>query len=408
MTPEEAIRTRIRESGPITFAEFVAIALYHPEGGYYTGGHPGLGRSGDFLTAPEAHPVFGTLIGRHLAHLAPRIAPGDEPFDVVELGAGTGALAAPALDELRRSAPDVYARLRYQIVEVSPALRAAQADRLAGHADRVAWVDLPDLPPGALTGVVLANELVDALPFHRVQMIEGEPREIYVDLEGGDLVDRSGPPSTPALADYFQKLGRFPPEGGQVEVSLAAVAVLAEVAAAVRQGVLITIDYGYEVDEWLGRVRPRGTFQAHYRHTTNDEPYRRIGRQDLTAQVDFTTLIQAGRQRGLAPVGLIDQRSYLLALGLSAYAGALARVPGPPADRRRDLDALAALADPVGMGRFKVLLQARGLPGLALGEILSLPTPDPDPGAVPRLPVPEEPADPFAALWEEAFDRPPG
>jgi SAM-dependent MidA family methyltransferase len=255
---------------------------------------------------------------------------------------------------------------------------------------------------------VLANELFDALPFHRVQIEQGELREIYVALDGDDLVDRLGPPSTPALADYFQKLGRFPPEGGQVEVSLATVAVLAEVAAAIGRGLLIAIDYGYEVDEWLGKARPRGTFLAHYRHTTSDEPYRRIGRQDLTAHVDFTSLIQSGRRRGLTPVGLIDQRSYLLALGLPAYAEALARGPGATAARRRDLDALAALVDPAGMGWFKVLVQARGLPGLSLQDVLSLPPPEIDPAAVPRLPVPEEPADPFAQIWEEAFGRPPG
>ncbi|HEX2171083.1 MAG TPA: SAM-dependent methyltransferase [Dehalococcoidia bacterium] len=402
-TLDRIVRERIRHGGPMTFAEFVALALYHPAGGYYTGGQPGMGRTADYLTAPEAHPVFGALIGRQLAHLAGLIVPDGGTFDVIELGAGTGALAAPALDEVRRSAPDVYTRLRYRIVEVSPTLRSVQADRLAAHCDRVDWVDLTDIPPGSLSGVVLANEFFDALPFHRVQVRDGEPWEVYVDLAGDELADRLGPPSTPALPDYFQKLGRLPPEGGQVEVSLAAVAVIAEVAAAIGRGLALTIDYGYEVDEWLGKVRPRGTFLAHHRHTTNDNPYRRIGRQDLTAQVDFTTLAQAGRRRGLAPLGLIDQRSYLLALGLPAYAEGLARQARPPADRRRDLEALAALIDPGGMGRFKVLMQARGLPRLTLTAAIDLPEPVVDPAGVPHLPAPDEPPDPFAALWEEAF-----
>ena len=399
------VRERIRSRGPITFAEFVAIALYHPDGGYYTADRVTIGRSGDYLTAPETHPLFGALLARQVIRMADLIGPISGPFRVVELGAGTGALAAALLDLCRSVAPDLYHRLRYQIVEISPALRAAQADRLADHAARVDWVELADLPAGSVTGVFLANEFFDALPFHRVARQDGELHEIYVDLDDGELVDRLGPLSRPELREYFERLAHWPPEGGQIEVTLQATGVLERIGDALARGALITIDYGYEVEEWLGKVRPRGTFLAHHRHTTNDEPYRRIGRQDLTAHVDFTTLAEAGRRVGLAPLGPIDQGSYLMALGLPAYADALAAAGGrlPLSERRRNLEAIAALVDPAGLGAFKVLVQTRGLPDLTLDQMLAVPEARIDPGAVPLLPPDSGSPDPPADLWREAF-----
>lgn len=402
----EMVVGRIQAGGPLTFAEFVEIALYHPEAGYYTAGPPRIGRSGDFLTAPETHPLFGLLLGRQIVHLAESIDPAARPFQIVELGAGTGSLAEGVLDHCRAAAPDLYQRLRYTIVEISPISRAAQATRLVRHADRLEWWPLADVEAGSVRGVILANEFFDALPFHRLVRQAGGLREIYVDLAGDELIDRVGPLSTPALVEYFDRLGRWPPEGGQVEVSLASLTALDRLAAVLDRGVLIAIDYGYQVEQWLGQVRPRGTFLAHYRHTTNDEPYRRIGRQDLTAQVDFTTLAQAGQRLGFDPLGPIAQRDYLLALGRPAYANALGASPAraiPPAERRRNREAIASLVDPAGMGKFKVLLLARDLPGLTLDQVLDLPGPALDPADLPRLPPAAPPPDPFADLWQEAF-----
>src|SRR5262249_8570409 len=156
-----------------------------------------------------------------------------------------------------------------------------------------------------------SNELFDALPFHRVEARDGALRELYVDWHDGELVERAGPPSTPALAAYFDRLGLRPPEGSQAEVSLEAIDLMDRFAVSVRRGYVLTFDYGYPAEALFGVLRPRGTLLCYYRHTYNEEPLRRPGEQDITAHVDFTSLALAGAARGLEPVELLRQRDFL-------------------------------------------------------------------------------------------------
>ena len=337
---EGHVRAAIEAKGRITFAEFMALALYGP-GGYYTGGEANrIGAAGDFFTSPHAHPTFGALIALQLEQMW-RLLGCPERFDVVEAGAGGGRLArdvtdfAPALDD------NFGAAVAYQEVE--------------GYGS-----ELPD----GFTGCLLSNELFDAFPVHRVRMVEGELREVYVTLsEDEQFVEALGEPSTPRLASRLAAESVELGEGWAAEVSLEAKDWMREAASRLDRGYAITIDYGDPAERLYSERRRNGTLRAHYQHTASDGPYARVGRQDLTAHVDFTALIAAGEAVGLIPVTLMTQREFLTNLGAEVLMDAIARSDGP---KQADLKGLRSLLDPAGLGGFRVLVQAKGAPAAAL------------------------------------------
>lgn len=343
------IRARIHADGPIPFAEFMRLALYHPEYGYYASPGPKIGPDGDFLTAPETHPAFGALVCRRLARMWEMLGY-PAAFTVVEAGAGTGALAAQILSSAAAHFPEFRRALRYTLVETSFALRARQQERL-GAQEGVAWLpDLAALSPASVQGCILTNELLDALPVHRVLATAEGLRELYVALDGETFTEVTGPLSTPEIEAHFNAVGVQPPVGTQAEVGLAARSWYRRAAACLARGYLLTIDYGDEAAALYTAARPRGTLLCYYRHATNEDPYRRIGCQDITAHVDFTALRQAGEATGLAAGELVSQREWLTALGIGDWMPREARRPDP---------VLAALVDPNGLGRLKVLTQTR-------------------------------------------------
>jgi SAM-dependent MidA family methyltransferase len=265
------------------------------------------------------------------------------------------------------SAGDGGEGFSYVIVERSPAMIAQQRRLLEPFVaeGRVTWTDA--LPSEPITGCVLSNELVDALPVHRVVRRDGALKELYVDAVGAAFVERLAEPSTPELAAYFERLGISLAEGQQAEINLAAIAWMREVGRALRRGYVLTIDYGYPADELYGPHRPRGTLLAYHRHRTNEAFFERVGRQDLTAHVDFTTLARAGRSAGLEVEGLTDQTSFLLGLGAHETAERLLESAADETEREGVLSGIRALLDPQGMGRiFKVLIQRKGVPGRSL------------------------------------------
>lgn len=357
---KEAIIARIQAQGPIPFRDFMEMALYHPQFGYYCSSREKMGREGDYLTSPEVSPIFGTLVGRQLRQMW--LIMGCPPrFDLVEMGAGSGALASHILTWARRHAPDFWPALSYHIVEVSEALADRQRRRLQAldpHLDAVSWQ--PSLPED-IEGCLLSNELVDSFPVHRVAVQAGQLSEVYVAWDGGPFVEELRPPSTPALGDYFRRLNLFPGEGCYAEVNLQAMEWMAAVAAALGRGFVLTFDHGYEAADLYAPWRHQGTLLCFYRHNPSTDPYLRIGRQDMTSQVDFTSLARVGHEHGLEMVGIVSQAEFLANLGIAEALRLPAEGPlalEEYAARRR---AVTELVDPAGLGRIRVMVQKKGI-----------------------------------------------
>jgi len=366
------IAREIDEGGPMTFARFMELALYDPDGGYYRTAEPRPGRAGDFVTAPELHPIFGWALARQV-HQVWELVGRPDAFALREYGAGTGLLALAILDGLAREGSPLAGRLRYQPVEVEPRRIEAIAKRLraAGHAARL------DLPVGAaadaaVTGLVLANEVLDALPVHRVRgRADGGIEELFVTVDdaGPAFSEVAGPPSTPALAARLAGEGISLRPGQQAEISLALDGWIAEAARGLRHGLVLLIDYGHPaVVLYDGVRRPRGTLLAYRRHRAVDDPLANVGRQDLTAHVDVTAVEAAAVRAGLVPLGITTQAELLASLGVEELLGGLrddptATLEGYLAAR----SALLRMLDPAAMGRFQVMAFGRRLaPGTAL------------------------------------------
>jgi SAM-dependent MidA family methyltransferase len=363
------IAAEIRATGPMTFARFMELALYDPEAGYYSrsgaadGEASGPGRRGDFLTAPESHPIFGWALARHLESVWLAL---DRParFVVREHGAGTGALAAGILDGLRRAGSGLFDAIRYQAIDSSPA-------RLESLRERLGWLglggclDRPGDPP--VVGAILANELLDALPVHRLEGApDGALLERFLDL------DRSGPgdtpafttvlgaPSTPALGERLEAEGITLEPGQPAEVCLALDRWVADAAASLDRGELLVIDYGYPASE-LYRPDRGSTLRAYHRHRVHADPLVAIGRQDLTAHVDFTAVERAAAAAGLQQAGRTTQAQFLAALEAGELLVGLQTDPTTTLESYLGArSALARMLDPRATGRFAVLAFDRG------------------------------------------------
>jgi len=355
---------RIRQHGPITFADFMETCLYHPEHGYYTCNIPRQG-VGDYYTSPEVHPIFGRLLARQFREMW-EILGRPQEFHLVEFGAGQGTLAATLLDWIKQNAPEFAHALRLLLVERSPRLRELGEQRLAGCLPgQVQWAS--ELGQTQLVGCVYSNELVDAFPVHRVVQRPAGLREIYVAARGDELIEQEGELSSPALADYLIRYGAPLAQGQQAEVGLQALAWLEQVAAVLACGFLLTIDYGYLARELYSASRPAGTLLAYRGHRVSDDLLACPGDQDLTAHVNFTALIEHGRTLGLLPCGYTTQTKFLLALGKANEFADLYAPDASEAQRYKARLQLKQLIYPEGMGEtFKVLVQAKGLPVVTL------------------------------------------
>lgn len=355
------VAERIQRQGPITFRDFMELALYHPQHGYYSSPGPKMGRQGDYLTSPEVHPVFGHLLAKQVWQLWQMMG-APSPFTLVEMGGGRGLLCRDLLRWAAARAPDFHEALHYCLVERSNALRQEARWHLhqAGiPPGKVAW---QRRTPQGIVGCFLSNELLDSFPVHRVVLVGGELREIYVGWAEGRFAEALGPPSTPALGRYFRRLGLLPGEGCRAEVNLEALRWLRAVARALARGFAITFDYGYPAADLYAPWRRDGTLLSFYRHTASADPFARLGRQDMTAHVDFTSLVECGRRWGLEPLPLTSQAEFLSALGIGAGlrpARAEGQIDLEEYYARRR--AVLELTDPAGLGRIKVLLQAKGV-----------------------------------------------
>ena len=356
----QRLAARIRAGGPITFAEYMAECLYHPELGYYS--RPEARRFADYYTSVDVHPAFGRLLARQLAEMWEAL--GRPPrFDLVEGGAGAGRLAAHILDFAARALPQFYAALHYTAVESSLGRRAAHAQQLAAHIAAGRGNSAAGFPAQVPAGCIFSNELLDALPVHRVVgAVNGELREICVDLDGERLVDTHTPLSTHAIAEYFATQGVTLAKGQQAEAALIAADWLEAAGRRLGRGFVLTIDYGHEARELYNQRHLRGTLLAYRNHRADEDFYAAPGEQDLTAHVSFSALDIAGRRAGLERTGLVSQTQFLLALGRGNDFADLYDEGQPETNRVRARLLLKNLIHPEGMGEtFSVLVQHKGI-----------------------------------------------
>lgn len=357
---EVVINDRIAMAGGIPFVDFMGLCLYHPLYGYYMVDRKRLGREGDFFTSSSVHVIFGRLIAKQLRQMWEILGcPGD--FVVAEQGAGEGHLCLDILNAVQQDSPPFYASLQYHLLEISPDNRKRQAKLLQSHESKVAWSELGSLV--GMEGCFLSNELVDAFPVHLVEMRDGELREVFVCIQDGMLREELRVPSTDALQQYFSWLGITLTEGQRAEVNLAAPEWIKQVATVLRRGFVLTIDYGYPAAELYAPWRTGGTLMCYHRHTASENPYERIGEQDITAHVDFTALQKSGKEMGLVPLFLGEQYRFLLGLGfVEELVEAQMRETEPTRAQALRLTLKNLILPEGGMGEtFKVLVQGKGV-----------------------------------------------
>jgi SAM-dependent MidA family methyltransferase len=363
-TLEQRIIARIEREGPLSFAEYMRMALYDPAEGYYTSGEPPMGWAGDYFTSEDLGLFFAHCLGRQLLQFWEELGR-PQPFLVLEQGAGRARLAAAVAAWAFEEEPAFAAALRYRSWD----MRSGQ-DVLAPEtaAQRLEEEGRPH--------VIFANELVDAFPVHIVEVHQGRLQEVYVGVVAGRLQELLGEPSSAEVAVYldeqripWQRFG----DGWRAEINLEARRWMRQSAALLRRGFLLTIDYGERARRLYARGRRRGTLVCYFRHRLNEHPLLRPGRQDITAHVNFSELIAEGRRQGLRLRCFTTQRAWLERLGIFEELERLRRTHFAAADSERASDrgqiallrwyqqrqCVLALTDPGGLGNFKVLLMHR-------------------------------------------------
>jgi len=345
----------IEEKGKITFAGFMDLVLYHPEYGYYVSEREKTGKRGDYYTSTDVHPVFGRLIARQLEQMWKLSGKGK--FTLVEMGAGKGWLCHDIINSIKNRYPEFFSMIDYKIVEISKNLIKKQANLLEGLGCNVSWGSFSQdgFSFEAINGCFLSNEFVDSLPVHLVVVQDGRLREIYVKIKDGVFTETIDDLSNPLLEDYFNELNINLVEGQRVEVNLKAMDWMRSVSEYLKSGFVITVDYGYPAEELYSEDRYRGTLMCYHKHTTSEDPLVRVGNQDITSHVNFSSLMQRGARFGLSTTGLVKQSHFLLGLGI------LDEMKDTHKDTERFL-AMKGLFLPGGMGDiFKVLIQHKGI-----------------------------------------------
>ena len=341
---ERYIRNRIYQSGKITFAEYMELSLYHPVGGFYTTGS----RIGpDFFTSPSVHPIFGASISIQLNTMW-RTLGKPKPFYVIELGANNGYLGRDIKTSI---SPELNHALHYIGVD------RAIPERSFYDIHRVISKGLPFKP---IIGCIISNEFVDALPFHRFRIENGELKEIFVSLDSeGRLTEITGPPSTPLLNSYTRNVnpallkhfhGEWRPEISDW---------IKEISRMLHIGYILTIDYGYENLEQFAQTRKDGSTRVYQNHSQSNEMYQNIGGQDITADVDFEQLSKLGKEQNIQTLSVTNQSTFLRNHGFNDFIGQLRNMDIDEVEKQANRVGIMELIKSPGLGDFKVMVQEK-------------------------------------------------
>ena len=385
---DQEIRDFIQKNERITFAQFMQACLYSPRGGFYSS--RGNRISTHFGTSPTSHPVFGALIARQLEQMWHLL--GDPPvFHVIEVGSGDGALAQSIVHACWRMAPRLAQVLYYVAADYEPRwlqspdhtfdwdngtrdwMSPSRRDAILG-VQRVKTEGLRAFRN--VVGCILCNELIDNFPVHRFAIQGGRVKEVFVTSAGGNLTEVLDEPSSPRIEERLTSLGLFPAtasaegrqlngapsltEGYRGEVNLAMEDWTGQLSRALDRGFILTIDYGQLATDLYSLQNNQGTLVCYNRHVVSSDPYQHIGQQDITCQVDFTSLMRLGDRHGLATVGYALQSQFLTNLGFASFLDALQTQGLSTARTALSRMAMMTLVDPDEYGDFKVLAQAKG------------------------------------------------
>jgi SAM-dependent MidA family methyltransferase len=366
MTPlQQCIVERIQREGPISFADYMRMALYEPGYGYYVTGRAKMGWEGDYYTSTDVADFFANCMGCQLQRMWAKLGKPD-PFSVLEQGAGRGDLASGVRTWAAQQAPGLYAALDYRTED-----RRMGADVTSDIP--MPWHGMDTVAFQHKVHVILSNELVDAFPVHIVEVRDKHLYELYVDEREGRLFPLLDEPGSAGVAGYLDNY-RIPwatyGDGWRAEINLDALRWLQRAASRLEKGYLLTIDYGDRARALYTPQRMYGTLTCYYQHHTNEQPLARPGQQDITAHVNFTALIDEGRRHGLRLNVFTTQRQWLENMGVHAALDQLRATRFAAMDTERSSDKgqiarfhwlnqqqrVAALTDPNGMGNFKVLI----------------------------------------------------
>jgi SAM-dependent MidA family methyltransferase len=358
------IQQKIREAGGrITFASFMEEVLYHPLFGYYNRDSITIGEGGDFYTAPMVHPIFGQCVARQILEIWEQMGCPTK-FTVIEMGAGNGTLARDMLQEWRKDESFSEA-LTYIIVEQSPVLQKQQKQQLKETKASLDWYwKLSEIPQyGKLTGVIVSNELFDALPVHRLMMENGELVERYVTWMEDAFKEVSGPISDERFAEILDiRMLEQLLEGDRLDVSLRTGEVLREMANLMSRGCIITFDYGDEQPDVYLKYVSKGGIRCYFHQKLQYNPFEKIGEQDITADVDFTYLMRTGEEVGLQTAGITTQTNFLAGLGFLEKAAELGERALRDFQADFELQRMLSLFLPQGLGdAVKVLIQYKNM-----------------------------------------------
>ncbi|NIP31817.1 MAG: hypothetical protein GTO02_20125 [Candidatus Dadabacteria bacterium] len=350
----DIINSEINRNGPISFKRFTELALYHKEFGYYSSGKTKIGKDGDFYTSPCVHSGFGEVICNFIVKSYKTFKLSG--FNIIELGAGKGYLALDILNNLHDKYPKIYNDINYKILEVNKSYIEEGKKLLKPHSTRIKYYNsLKSLKNKKIKGVVISNEFFDSFPFHRLKFSNNEYYEAFVVSKKNNFDDIYLPLKNRQLATYIKDLDIKFEEGQEFEINLEARNWLDTINFILEKGLVLTIDYGYLADELYAPHRNRGTYKCFYKHNLNSKPYTNIGEQDITADVNFSDLIEYGSQIGLSTLKYTTQGQFLIDWGILKILEKYTDIK-----HEKERLALKNLFMPNLMGnRFKVLIQSK-------------------------------------------------
>ncbi|WP_053364093.1 SAM-dependent methyltransferase [Bacillus sp. FJAT-27251] len=336
----------------ISYADFIAAALYHPEEGYYMNSRDKIGREGDFFTTSNISPIYGRLVAKWYESKYGNLG---LPAAVCEIGGGNGRFAQAFLEGWHSctSTP-----LSYHLVETSPYHRQLQAAALEGFEGVRFYSDIGEL--GGFEGLVFSNELFDALPVHVIQKKQGKLYEMMVAVGEGGFFETSIPLKNEAIGEYLRKHGIELEEGQRLEIPLDMENIVRKLASTVSKGLVVTVDYGYTKEEWRQPARSEGSLRGYYRHQMKTKILERPGSMDITSHVHFDPLIEQGEEYGLRFISKARQDEFLIGIGI---LDELAETCGtdPFSEKGKRNRAIKSLILPGGISSsFHVLIQGKG------------------------------------------------
>ncbi|MBI5327386.1 MAG: SAM-dependent methyltransferase [Deltaproteobacteria bacterium] len=387
------IKTRIQKKGVITFAEFMDIALYWPQKGYYISDRIKWGKDGDYLTNIDISPVFSKLLAAQLNQMW-QILDCPTQFAIIEIGAGRGNLSLQIKDTIEDSYPEFYKTVDFKLVDINPVrvpwLKSINQtlgnsnDTASSNGTNPVSIKNPTLssPDGYfekisfhttikeiqqnITGCIISNELIDAFPVHLIIQGNDGLKEIYIGYKNENFVEIIGELSNQNLNDYFERLKITLEQGQRTEVNLRAIDWIKSVGTLLNRGFIVTIDYGLPAQD-LFRPGRNSSLQCYYRHTMNDNPFQMIGYQDITSKVDFTSIAMAGKETGLEVTGFTTQSYFLIGIGILEQFKDIEKLDINNLDDFRWNQGIKELMLPGGMGDdFKILIQHKGIRAPAL------------------------------------------